>query len=172
MLTVVLLHRSLILFSHGINLILNLCLLEQFVNLQVHLFQAADQVEIGLLELHQVLVLSLNFDDPLLLSSLEFNLSNVKTSEVNLGHLHFYDLNRRRSLNAELLLSGLQIVFNVLIVLGLTERGAADDLVLLHDAFQQVLHLAVRFTILICLNHTDVLIVGIISFCSRGHFDL
>ena len=74
-LAVVLLHRRRVLLPHRINLALDLRLLKQFIDLQVHLLQLANQVEVGLLEAHQVLILPLDLDDPLLLSPCKFHLA-------------------------------------------------------------------------------------------------
>ena len=35
-------------------------------------------------------------------------------------------------------------------------RRATDDLILLDDAFEQILHLVVSLSVLVCLNHADV----------------
>ena len=48
--TLVLFFDIVVLLFHSINLAFDLCFLYQLVYLQIHLFQPANQVEIGLLE--------------------------------------------------------------------------------------------------------------------------
>ena len=94
MLAVVLLHRRRVLLPHRVYLTLDLRLLKQFIDLQVHLLQLANEVEVGLLEAHQVLVLSLDLDNPLLLAPLKLHLSHMQPCVVNFGHFHLYNLDR------------------------------------------------------------------------------
>ena len=97
MLTIILLHRRLVLLSHSVDLLLDLRLLEQFIDLQIHLLKAPDQVEVRLFESDQALLLPLNLDDPLLFPPLELNLSHMQARVVYLRDLNFDYLRWRQS---------------------------------------------------------------------------
>ena len=77
------------LVTHRFDLVLDLCLLYQLVDLKVHLLQAPNQIKVGLLEFDKVVVLPLNFEDPLLLPPCEFNLAQMEPRVIYLWNVHF-----------------------------------------------------------------------------------
>ena len=103
MVALVLLNCFIVLLAHRLYLVLYLRLLEEFVNLQVHGFKLADEVEVYLFQFDQGCVLSLYLGQPLLLAALELCLTEVEPGIIDTRHLN---------LNFEWLL-GTWRVFNI-----------------------------------------------------------
>ena len=122
------------LITHWLYLALNLCLLKELINLQIHLLQSTNQVNIEGFKTDKHCLLLSNFGQPVILSFFEFSLTQVETTIIYLWNVYFQ----------------MDRFFVYRLLLPLLIVNLDMKLILLDDSPQKVVNLRVGLPFFVC----------------------